>query len=357
MEISKPTLIIDRQKCLENISFMAEKAKKHQLLFRPHFKTHQLITIGELYRKQGVTEITASSVSMANQFAEYGWKDITIAFPVNINEIKEINYLTEKISLNLIADNIFSLDFLSRNLLSNTGIFIEIDTGHHRSGVRWDDFRLMDELVNFLSASSKLQFKGFLTHSGHSYTAASKEEIISIHQETIRKTRIIKERYIKDLPSLIISTGDTPCCSLCDDFTGVDEIRPGNFVFYDVMQYYLGSCKTADIAVNVACPVVSLNLERNELVVYCGAIHLSKESVADDKGRRIFGLVTEIDEKGWSIPVEDTYVSALSQEHGKIKTSSELLKKIKIGDTIGILPVHSCLAVHQLKDQTPLFIH
>jgi D-serine deaminase-like pyridoxal phosphate-dependent protein len=356
MEISKPTLIIDRQKCLENISFMAEKAKKHQLHFRPHFKTHQLKTIGELYSKQGVTAITASSVSMASQFAGYGWKDITIAFPVNINEINEINFLTEKINLNLIADNISSFDFLSRNLLSNTGIFIEIDTGHHRSGVRWDDFGLIDELVNFLSASSKLQFKGFLTHSGHSYTATSKEEITSIQQETIRKTSTLKERYLKNHPSLIISTGDTPCCSLCDDFNSVDEIRPGNFVFYDVMQFYLGTCQTADIAVTVACPVVSLNHERNELVVYCGAIHLSKESVVDDKGRRIFGLVTEIDEDGWSEPIEDTYVSALSQEHGIIKTSSEILKKIKIGDIIGILPVHSCLAVHQLKG-SPIYIN
>ncbi len=77
---------------------------------------------------------------------------------------------------------------------------------------------------------------------------------------------------------LKLSVGDTPGCSLLPDFPGVDEIRPGNFVFYDAEQLEIGSCASNQIAVALACPIVARHPERNEVVLYGGAIHLSKES-------------------------------------------------------------------------------
>jgi len=43
----------------------------------------------------------------------------------------------------------------------------------------------------------------------------------------------------------------------------VDEIRPGNFVFYDLMQYRIGSCSVGQIAVAMAC--LSLQFIRKEM--------------------------------------------------------------------------------------------
>jgi len=348
-DIKQPTLILDKAKCLDNIVFMADKAKKNQLHFRPHFKTHQSVEIGNWFRQYGVNAITVSSVSMAKQFAQDGWKDITIAFPVNILEIDDINSLSKTNQINLLAENLHSLEFLNDKLVHEVGLFIKIDTGYHRSGIYWNDFSETETLLHFNSTSSKLQFKGFLTHSGHTYSARSKDEIIVIHNDSIKKMSALKDRYLGKYPTLITSIGDTPSCSICNDFSQVDEIRPGNFALYDVMQYLLGSCNIEQIAVSLACPVVSVNKERNEFVIYGGAIHLSKESVLDNNGKKIFGLVVEYDETGWGKPVADTYVSALSQEHGIIKTSPEFIDKIKTGKIVGILPVHSCLTVFQMK--------
>ena len=72
---------------------MAGKAHANRLVFRPHFKTHQSHLIGQWFREEGVTKITASSLSMAAYFAEDGWDDITVAFPVNIREMDTINEL------------------------------------------------------------------------------------------------------------------------------------------------------------------------------------------------------------------------------------------------------------------------
>ena len=332
-----------------NIAFMANKAKVNQLLFRPHFKTHQSYIIGEWFKIHGVRSITVSSVSMAQHFAGYGWKDITIAFPVNIPEIDKINTLAGKIKLNLIADNIFSLKELQNKLTFEVGIFLKIDTGYHRSGIDWDDDMLIIKNINFLSKTSFLRFRGFLTHSGHAYNAKSIDDIKAIHKDTLCKMGILINKYSEKNPSLLISIGDTPCCSICNDFTGIDELRPGNFVFYDVMQYYLGSCTTSQIAVSVACPIVSISKSRKEFVIYGGAIHLSKEFITDRNKSKIFGLVVEYNEHGWSEPIVETYVSAISQEHGIIKTNANFIKTLKPGSIVGILPIHSCLAAHQLQ--------
>ncbi|MFH1118863.1 MAG: hypothetical protein V1775_03515, partial [Bacteroidota bacterium] len=90
---SSPELIIDERICRTNIHNMAEKARANGLIFRPHFKTHQSVMVGRWFREEGVTAITVASVKMARFFAKAGWKDITIAFPLNIREIEEIGLI------------------------------------------------------------------------------------------------------------------------------------------------------------------------------------------------------------------------------------------------------------------------
>ncbi|MCD4773384.1 MAG: alanine racemase [Bacteroidales bacterium] len=350
MNITQPTLILDKQKCLRNIKRMADKAKKHNLKLRPHFKTHQSGEIGNWVKNFDIDSITVSSVSMAEYFAANGWKDITIAFPFNILEIEKVNNLTKKIKINLLIENIETFIFLNKNLKSKTGFFIKIDTGYHRSGINWDDFEKIDKILESTKKSTKLNFIGFLTHSGQTYHAKSKKEILQIHFDSIKILNFLKEKYIHEFGNIEISIGDTPSCSIAEDFNGVDEIRPGNFILYDLMQYKLGSCSVEDIAVSLACPVVSVNNKRNEIVVYGGGIHLSKEFLIDKNGNKYFGYVVNFQKNNFSLPVKDTFVKSLSQEHGIIKTNPDYISKIKIGDVLGILPVHSCLTVSAMRN-------
>src|SRR5574344_1846718 len=77
-----PLLLVDKEKCSRNIEKVAQKCKQLNLNLRPHFKAHQSLEIGELYRKYGVTSITVSSVAMAEFFANSQWDDILLAFPI-----------------------------------------------------------------------------------------------------------------------------------------------------------------------------------------------------------------------------------------------------------------------------------
>lgn len=351
---AKPTLLIDKKKVIENITKMNQKAEIGGCIFRPHFKTHQSVEIGNLFRKTGIEKITVSSVSMAEYFAENGWNDITIAFPVNLREIKNINALAAKIKLNLLVDSAFSADVLFENLTNSCGLFIEIDSGYHRSGLSPEESEEIDQIVEISRLTSKLNFKGFLTHAGNTYSAKGKEEIIGIMADAALKLNGLKEKYKSRFPELITSYGDTPSCSLADDLKAFDEIRPGNFVYYDVMQYHIGSCTLDEIAVAVACPVVSVYPKRNELVIYGGAVHLSKEFIAADNDFKLFGYVVALTDNGWSEPIPGAYVSSISQEHGIIMMPKEELINFKPGDLIGILPIHSCLTADLLKDNSIL---
>ena len=346
MKITKPTLLLDKSKCLNNIETMADKAIKNNLLLRPHFKTHQSIEIGKWFRDFGINSITVASVSMAEYFALHGWKDITIAFPFNKLEIDEINKLASRIELNLLILSVESINFLKKHLKHKVGIFIKIDAGYHRTGILPENTDILDEIIAGIINFNLIEFKGFLTHSGHTYTAGSIDKITAIHNDCLDKMQKLKLHYFKTFPNLVISIGDTPSCTLMDNFEGIDEIRPGNFVFFDLMQNQFGSCSIDQIALCVACPIIAKYKDRNEIVIYGGAIHFSKEYILNEEGERLFGLIVKLENKRWLSPLEGMYVSSISQEHGIIKTPDEHFDKFRVGDVIGILPVHACLTAN-----------
>lgn len=349
MRITKPTLLVDAVKVRQNIRQMAGKAKQKNLIFRPHFKTHQSAEIGSWFREDGVNQITVSSVEMAEYFAQAGWNNITIAFPFNQLEMERINNLAGKIKLSILLIHPESVAFLKTHLTTKLTAFIKIDCGYQRSGIPAENLTEIEKLLNKMAEVDNLNFAGFLTHSGHTYQAASRKDILNIHQEVKKKMINLKNQFATQFPNLLLSLGDTPSCSLAEDFSGIDEIRPGNFVFYDVMQFKLGVCNPEQIAVALVCPIVSQNLQRNELVIYGGAVHLSKEFVLNPDGSRNFGLVVKLTESGWTLPLAGAFVTSLSQEHGIINMRRKDLANFEIGDLIGILPVHSCLTSNLTK--------
>ena len=350
MEFKRPVLLLDKEKCLANIHKMKARADHYSVDFRPHFKTHQSAQVGEWLRKAGVSKITVSSVMMAEYFAGRGWDDITIAFPVNIAETDEINRLAKRVNLNVLVENPESLAGLTKKITCPVGVFIKLDAGYHRTGIPIEDNQQVLDLISSVSRFNHLVFKGFIIHNGHTYSAKGKTEIRAIHELALGKIRVLKQILDKNQISAMFSIGDTPTMSVVENYELIDEIRPGNFVFYDAMQQNLGSCTFDQIAVALAVPVVAKHPERQEIVVYGGAVHLSKDSFFDQSGNQVFGRVVRLNEMGWSEPFDDTFVKSLSQEHGIIKAGGEVFEKIRIGDFIGILPVHSCLTVSLMRE-------
>ena len=346
MNIIRPTLILDEAVCRNNIRRMAQKAAGLGVRFRPHFKTHQSVKVGEWFRDEGVIAITVSSVQMAGYFAAAGWKDITIAFPVNILEIEPINRLTKFSKINLLVENKEVVNFLNDQLDSPVDVWVKIDTGYNRTGIEATDFELADAVVKAVAGSAKTNLKGFLTHSGQTYQANSIDEIMRRHFDSLLKLKNLKTRYGGMYGNLEISMGDTPAASVCENFSGVDELRPGNFVFYDLMQQNHGVCSFDDIAVKMVCPVVAIHPSRNEVVVHGGAVHFSKDYILNTDGKKMFGRII-IDKEGQKVLMDTmNYLLALSQEHGILKVAQSQLQNFYVGQLVEIYPVHSCLTAN-----------
>ncbi len=354
MQVTGPTLLIDKMRVQDNINRMAEKAKRHTIKFCPHCKTHRSAAVAQWLAEAGAEGITVSSVEMAQYFAYNGWRDITIAFPANILEIEKINLLAGTISLSLLVESEETVTFLKKHLTAPVSVWIKIDTGYRRTGIDWNDEERCARLAEVIAQSGRLQLAGLLTHSGHAYAATSKDEIRRIFDETVERLKSLQEMlYSRGFLGVQLSIGDTPTCSIVEEMRDVDVLRPGNFVFYDLMQLFLESCTEQDIALAMACPVVAVHEERGELVVYGGAAHFSMayldRPAGDPGGARVFGYAVDFENRGWG-PLRNTvYLSSLSQEHGIVRADREFLEAVKVGDLVYILPVHACLAVNLMK--------
>jgi len=348
-ELERPTLLVNTEIARHNIAFMAEKARQQGVRFRPHFKTHQSAAVGEWFREAGVTAITVSSVDMAVYFADHGWNDITIAFPVNVRQLRTLNALSKRVSLGLLVESAKSVQFLQEQLEAVVDVWIKIDSGSGRTGLAWDQPAEVARLADGIQRSDVTRLRGLLTHAGHTYTAASREEICQRYQSSVnRMTDLQSDLWAGGYGLLEVSVGDTPGCTVCSDLGKVDEIRPGNFVFYDGQMLRLGVCTPQQVAAVLAVPVVALHPERNEVVVYGGAVHLSKDVIVDE-GRPHYGYIVRLDGSGsWSAPLANARMARLSQEHGIIVMPTTEFSGLQVGDWLGVLPAHICLTVAAL---------
>jgi len=120
------------------------------------------------------------------------------------------------------------------------------------------------------------------------------------------------------------------------------------------MQFSLGSCSLEQIAVAVACPVVSRSVKRNEVTIYGGAIHFSKDFLYKNNGDHLYGYIVKVEENGWSKPIPGAFLANLTQEHGIIRAPREVIEEIQIGDVLAVLPVHSCLTANLMKGYVTL---
>lgn len=351
--ISKPVMVVDESRCRANIARMAAKARRLGLHFRPHFKTHQSHGIGEWFRDEGVKAITVSSVEMALYFHRKRWKDVTLAIPVNPRESSLFFALSRMTALNLVITQAEALEpMLGHFTESHPGVFIKVDTGYGRAGLHYDDLEGIVNLAAELSATKNVVFKGILAHDGHAYQARTLEEIEHIRAQSNERLARVRNALLAAGFSHFVSAGDTPTCSRSDNWQGIDEIRPGNFAFYDMQQWVAGNCQIVDLAAAVYCPVIATDPIRGKAVLYGGAVHLSKDYVLE-KGKVVYGMAFPVvdGEKPWPVDAEDIpfRLSGLSQEHGVISGSPDEIAQLKPGMLVAVFPAHSCLAARQFS--------
>ena len=141
-----------------------------------------------------------------------------------------------------------------------------------------------------------------------------------------------------------VSIGSTPTTTQVDHLDGIDEVRPGNYIFFDAFQATLGSCGFEDCALSVLAAVVHRDRVRRRVVLDAGAVALSKDRGAADLDPSCgFGRVLDLGGNDLGLRVE-----SLSQEHGAVSVPDEkTFAALRVGARVRVLANHSCLTAAQ----------
>ncbi|MCZ4280770.1 alanine racemase [Kiloniella laminariae] len=347
-DLGTPSLLLNRDICEENCRVMQERAQGAGVRLRPHMKTAKSIEVYKMATRGGFEGITVSTLAEADFFANAGVKDILYAVGIVPGKLAAAQKIQDKgVKLSLITDNvavITALDAEAERLGTTFPVAVEIDCGGGRGGVLPESADLLD-LARALKSSRRLSFEGVLTHAGHSYAYSSAGEIAEVaEQERLGVVSAAVRLRKAGFACPLVSAGSTPTAVFARSFEGLSEIRPGVYMFGDVDQLCIGTCKADEIAATVLTSVIGHNRSSQRLLVDAGGLALSKDiSASIFTSQSGYGLVCKLD----GTIIDDFFVEGVHQEHGLIASLSGDLcfESYPVGSRLRILPIHSCMTV------------
>jgi len=339
-QLDTPVAIVDLDILRRNIKNMAGFAGKAGVNLRPHVKTHKIPAIAHKQIDAGAIGVTVAKLGEAEVMAAGGIKDIFIAYQiVGKNRTERLINLTRQVRISVAVDNLkvaAAISSAAKKRKAKIDVIMMVDMGFKRCGVLPGKAAI--KLAQGISQLKGLRFKGIMTYAGHAYVAGNQAEMKKIAQEEgkiavetadmIRKTGLAVE---------VVSVGSTPTCKVSGLIPGVTEIRPGTYVFNDMMEVHLKVARIEDCALRVLSTVIS-RPARDRAIIDAGDKTLSPDRGL--KGMKGYGCIVDR---------PDVMLETLHEEHGilRIKNPST---DIEIGDKVEIIPNHVC-AVVNLFDQ------
>lgn len=344
--LETPVVLVEHSRLMENIRWARELSRQHGVALRPHVKTHKCLEIARLQMEEGAVGITASKTDEALAFITAGVPSVTVAYPI-VDQAKAARLLgaarEHGTDLRVVVDGEEGLACLSRAAARTDmpiGVYIEVDVGLRRCGLKEEDPRLM-QLAERVRASSSVRLHGLLSHAGHAYGARDAEEVRAIAAEECAILGRVRRRLERaGIPVPEVSVGSTPTVLASESYEGITEIRPGNYVFMDRTPVRLGLVGVERVALTVLATVVSAN--EGFFIIDAGSKVLSSDLGAHGTGGGTgFGLAFAAERPLGSGAVLE--IEKLSEEHGFVKRGGA---DLAVGSRLRVIPNHACPVVN-----------
>ena len=320
-----PRVVVDLSVVRANIDRMAAFARSTGIALRPHVKTHKSVELARLQLEAGAVGITVATLGEAEVFADAGFDDIFVAYPLWMDgsNAGRLAALRERISLRVGLASAEGARGLGRQV-PGVEVAVEVDSGHHRTGVA--PAEAGDLAVAAVDAG--LVVAGVFTFPGHGYRTGGTGEAAGQESAALAEARASVEA--RGIGMSVVSGGSTPTAASADASV-LTEFRPGVYVFNDAQQLLLGSCALSDIALTVEATVV-----------FSTATH-----VVANAGSKMLGTDRQdwTDGYGRVLGHPDARIPALSEHHATIVGAA-----LKEGDRIRILPNHVCNVVNLVDE-------
>jgi D-serine deaminase-like pyridoxal phosphate-dependent protein len=318
-----PALLVDLDRLEANVAGMAARAAEAGFALRPHAKTHKCLQVGQRQLAAGAAGLTVATVAEAEVFATI-CPDLFIAYPLWVDAERgaRLRALRERVRLSVGVDSAEGAAALARQAGAGLDVLVEIDSGHHRTGVTPD--RAGE--VAAAAARAGLVVRGVFTFPGHSYAPGAGAP--AAHDEAQALAAAAAALHAVGLDAVIRSGGSTPSIGHTAGGT-VTEARPGVYVFGDTQQLELGAIGPDHLA----------------LVAVGTVVHRGPEKVVLDAGSKVLGA----DRPAWAsgfgyLPAyPEAAVIGLSEHHATLRWPGELPE---LGSPVAVVPNHVCNAVN-----------
>jgi D-serine deaminase-like pyridoxal phosphate-dependent protein len=330
--IDTPALVIDLGRMDAAIDAMAAGMAERGVSLRPHAKTHKSLEVARRQVRAGAAGLTIASIGEGEVFADGGFDDLFIAYPLVPGPAKgrRLRALAERTRLTIGIDSPTGAQAVADALgpvRDAVRVLVEIDAGGLRSGAPPDEAGAVGAAARRLG----LPVMGVFTHGGHGYAsaamrgAAADDEVRSLTEAAASLAGV-------GIESPVVSAGSTPT-ALASARGAVNEERPGTYVFGDRQQAALGSIGPDGIAAAIVASVVSVNRRARRFVVDAGAKVLSKD------------VAPYLDGHGEIPALGGLPVARLADHHGTVDAPDGAALP-EVGQVVAVLPNHICPVVN-----------
>jgi D-serine deaminase-like pyridoxal phosphate-dependent protein len=334
-ELETPAVVVDLDILEQNLSRMANYCREHQLRLRPHTKTHKIPELAKRQLASGASGITVAKIGEAEVMLDAGITDILIAYPiVGPQKVDRLARLAERADVTVSLDSEDAACGISAAVTQHgtkIGILAELDVGFGRCGVR-DEVELL-MLARKIVSLPALEFRGFMFFPGH--FGVDPQERVALRNQVNDLLDRVHEAFAREgLPLPIVSGGSTPSAFEGHLFHGVNEIRPGTYIFNDRNTVGVEAAALSDCALSVLVTVVSTSVPRRAMTDG-GSKTFSSDRYQAGTGTG-FGLVKED-------PAAE--IERLSEEHGHVNIERSD-RRYRVGDRLSVIPNHVCSTVN-----------
>jgi D-serine deaminase-like pyridoxal phosphate-dependent protein len=333
-EIDTPALVVDLDIMERNLCRVATYAREHGLRLRPHTKTHKSIGIGKRQLELGAAGLTVAKVSEAEVMLGAAPPDVLIAYPIiGQQKLARLVEVARRARVTVALDSEFAARQISETAQAaqvEIGILAEVDVGLGRVGVPPSQLLTLAQAIEKLP---NLRLEGMTFYPGHikdlgeaGRTAlASLNGLLAGILETLRTGGVAPK---------IVSGGSTPTLFRSHEIHGLNEIRPGTYVFNDINTVRSGACQMDDCAASIHATVVSTAVS-GHMMIDGGSKTFSSDRLST--GAEVtFGHVVQ---------APGARFHKMNEEHGYIDVS-HAERQFRVGDRVSVIPNHICVAVN-----------
>ena len=334
-ELETPAAIVDLDRLERNLDRAAAYATTQGLALRPHVKTHKTAWIAAEQERRGAAGVTCATPREAEVMSAVS-EDILVAYPpVGPARAARIAALPAPARVTVALDSIEAIDAMERAAAGakrQVGVYVEIDMGMHRVGVK--DAAAALGLAKRIQRSPSLTYEGIAFYPGHVREPVNaQDEAIEMLNRRLRQTLDALEAG--GAAPRVVSGGSTPTLWQSHRLSGVTEIRPGTYVYNDRTTAEIGACSWDDCAFTVLATVISTAVP-GQAVIDAGTKALGREPMRGTDAAGGFGSLLDHPE---------VVVKGMSEEHGLLDLSRTTWKP-RVGEIVRVIPNHVCIVVH-----------